>query len=38
MLFLSPNTVETHRANLLLKIGAKNTAGLVRWAIENEII
>jgi DNA-binding NarL/FixJ family response regulator len=38
MLFLSPNTVETHRANLLLKIGAKNTAGLVKWAIENEII
>lgn len=37
-LFLSPNTVETHRANLLLKIGAKNTAGLVKWAIENEII
>ncbi len=37
-LFLSPNTVETHRANLLLKIGAKNTAGLVKWAVENEII
>lgn len=37
-LFLSTNTVETHRANLLLKVGAKNTAGLVKWAFENEII
>ena len=38
VLFLSPNTVETHRANLLLKVGVKNTAGLVKWAIENEIV
>ena len=38
ILFISPNTVETHRANLLLKIGAKNTAGLVRWALENNIV
>jgi len=37
-LFLSPNTIETHRANLLLKVGVKNTAGLVKWAIENEIV
>lgn len=37
-LFISPNTVETHRANLLLKVGVKNTAGLVKWAIENEMI
>lgn len=37
-LFLSPHTVETHRANILLKIGAKNTAGLVLWAVQNEII
>jgi len=37
-LFISPNTVETHRSNLLLKVGVKNTAGLVKWAIENEII
>lgn len=37
-LFLSPNTVETHRANLLLKVGVKNTAGLVKWAVENEIV
>ncbi|NOX85777.1 MAG: response regulator transcription factor [Chlorobi bacterium] len=37
-LFISPNTVETHRSNLLLKVGVKNTAGLVKWAIENDII
>ncbi len=38
ILFISPNTVETHRSNLLLKVGVKNTAGLVKWAIENEIV
>ncbi len=37
-LFISPHTVETHRANLLLKVGVKNTAGLVKWAVENEVI
>ena len=37
-LLISHNTVETHRANILLKIGVKNTAGLVRWAVENEIV
>ena len=37
-LFISYNTVETHRANILLKVGVKNTAGLVKWAVENEMI
>jgi DNA-binding NarL/FixJ family response regulator len=37
-LFISPHTVESHRSNLLLKVGTKNTAGLVKWAVENEII
>jgi DNA-binding NarL/FixJ family response regulator len=37
-LFISYNTVETHRANILLKVGAKNSAGLVKWAVENEMI
>lgn len=36
-LFISPRTVETHRANLLQKLDIKNTAGLVRYAIENGI-
>lgn len=29
-LFISPRTVETHRAHLMKKLGAKNTATLVR--------
>jgi DNA-binding NarL/FixJ family response regulator len=33
-LFISVNTVETHRASLLSKLGARNIAGLVRIAIE----
>lgn len=37
-LFISYNTVETHRSNLLLKVGVKNTAGLVKWAVENEVV
>ena len=37
-LYISHNTVETHRAHLLLKVGVKNTAGLVKWAVENEIV
>ncbi len=36
-LFISTHTVETHRANLLSKVGARNTAGLVKWAIENDV-
>lgn len=32
-LFLSPRTVEGHRNNLLLKTGARNTAGLVVYAL-----
>lgn len=35
-LFISFHTVESHRANLMLKAGAKNTAGLVKWAVEND--
>ena len=36
-LFISVRTVDTHRRNLLQKLGAKNTAGLVRFAIENNL-
>lgn len=32
-LFLSPRTVDTHRRNLLQKLNAKNTAGLVKYAM-----
>lgn len=38
MLFISPRTVDTHRSNLMQKLELKNTAGLVRFAIENELI
>src|SRR3970040_306437 len=36
-LFISPRTVEGHRNNLLLKTESKNSAGLVVYAIQNEI-
>ncbi|WPR75260.1 response regulator transcription factor [Algoriphagus sp. NG3] len=34
-LFISINTVETHRKNILLKTGSKTTIGAVKFAIEN---
>lgn len=34
MLFLSTNTIETHRLNLLTKLDVKNTAGLVKKAMQ----
>lgn len=37
ILFLSPRTVESHRQRILDKIGAKNTVGIVIYAIVNEI-
>lgn len=36
-LFISPRTVDTHRRNLIQKLQAKNTAGLVRYAIRHKI-
>lgn len=37
-LFLSESTVNGHRNNLLAKTGAKNTAGLVLFAIKNNLL
>ena len=37
-LFISLHTVESHRANLIQKAGVKNTAGLVRWAVNNDLL
>lgn len=37
-LFLSARTVEGHKNNLFVKTGAKNIAGLVIYAIQNNII
>ncbi|QIE58840.1 response regulator transcription factor [Rasiella rasia] len=37
-LYISPRTVEVHRKNLLLKTGVKNIAGLVIFAIQNNLV
>ena len=37
-LFISIRTVDTHRRNLIEKLGVKNTAGLVKYAIKNELL
>ena len=37
-LFISKRTVEKHRANILCKTNCKNTAGLVMYAIKNQLI
>lgn len=37
-LFISPKTVETHRMNLMSKLGAKNSVGMIKIAIENELL
>ena len=36
-LFLSELTINTHRKNAMRKLELKNTAGLVQFAIENNI-
>ena len=37
-LFIARRTVEGHKGNLLLKTAVKNTAGLVIYAIQNQLI
>ncbi len=37
-LFISQRTVEGHRKNMLSKTGVKNTAGLIIYAIKNNIV
>jgi DNA-binding NarL/FixJ family response regulator len=37
-LFISPHTVDNHRVSLLSKMQAKNTAGLVRKALEQGLV
>ena len=38
MLFLSKRTIDNHRQNILNKLGMRNTAGLVRFAVENGLV
>ncbi|MDZ7720359.1 MAG: response regulator transcription factor [Balneolaceae bacterium] len=37
-LYISPRTVDAHRRNLLQKTGARNTAGLVKYAFQHNLI
>ena len=37
-LYISPRTVDGHRNNLLMKLNCRNTAGLVVYAIQNQIV
>jgi DNA-binding NarL/FixJ family response regulator len=37
-LFLSPHTVNTHRKNIMAKIGVNNTAGIVIYAVKEQLI
>ena len=37
-LYISPRTVEVYRKNLLAKTGVKNIAGLVVFAIQNDLV
>lgn len=37
-LFISTNTVETHRKNLMAKTGSKNSIGLAKFAMENKLV
>ncbi len=37
-LYLSVSTVETHRKNLIAKLGVNNTVGLVKFALKHKLI
>jgi DNA-binding NarL/FixJ family response regulator len=37
-IFLSPFTVDSHRKNLLAKLNVKNTAMLIKFAVENKLL
>jgi DNA-binding NarL/FixJ family response regulator len=37
-LFLSAHTINTHRKNIMSKLGVKNTAGIVMYAVKSNLI
>lgn len=38
ILFLSAHTVTTHRKNIMAKLGTKNTAGIVMYAVKTNLV
>lgn len=38
LLFISPKTVETHRKNLMKKIGVKNSLGVYKFAVKHRLL
>lgn len=38
ILFISVYTVNTHRKNIMSKLGVRNTAGLMKFALENNLL
>lgn len=38
LLHLSPHTVNTHRKNIMGKLGVKNTAGIVMYAVKSNLV
>jgi len=38
MLHLSSHTINTHRKNIMAKLGVKNTAGIVMYAVKSNLI
>jgi DNA-binding CsgD family transcriptional regulator len=37
-LFLSPHTVNTHRKNIMQKLGVNNTAAIVMYAVKSQLV
>jgi DNA-binding NarL/FixJ family response regulator len=37
-LFISTSTVDTHRKHILLKLGVRNTVGLVKYCLQNNLL
>jgi DNA-binding NarL/FixJ family response regulator len=37
-LFISPKTVETHRKNLMKKIGVRNSLGIYKYAVKHQLV
>lgn len=38
LLHLSPHTINTHRKNIMAKLGTKNTAGIVMYAVKTNLV